>query len=92
MSAVIITGMKMPYVCDDCHLSAGYGCEVTGTILISENMKIGKPLNCPIKSVDGLVDYIKDHSYPIRYDTNSIEQGMTVTGIEQAIREYCEVE
>ncbi len=28
----------------------------------------------------------------IRYGTNSIEQGMTITGIEQAIKEYCGME
>lgn len=33
------------------------------------------------------LDFIKDHSYPVRYDGNSIEQGMTVTGIEQALNE-----
>lgn len=33
------------------------------------------------------IDFIKDHSYPVRYDSNSIEQGMTLTGIEQALNE-----
>ena len=33
------------------------------------------------------IDFIKNHSYPVRYDGNSIEQGMTVTGIEQALNE-----
>lgn len=33
------------------------------------------------------IDFIKDHSYPVRYDGNSIEQGMTVTGIEEALNE-----
>lgn len=33
------------------------------------------------------IDFIKDHSYPVRYDGNSIEQGMTITGIEQALNE-----
>lgn len=33
------------------------------------------------------LDFIKDHSYPVRYDRNSIEQGMTLTGIEQALKE-----
>ena len=32
------------------------------------------------------IDFIKDHSYPVRYDNNSIEQGMTITGIEEANR------
>lgn len=33
------------------------------------------------------IDLIKNHSYPVRYDRNSIEQGMTLTGIEQALKE-----
>lgn len=33
------------------------------------------------------IDFIKDHSYPVRYDRTSIEQGMTITGIEQALNE-----
>lgn len=33
------------------------------------------------------IDFIKAHSYPVRYDRNSIEQGMTLTGIEQALKE-----
>lgn len=33
------------------------------------------------------LDFIKKHSYPVRYDGNSIEQGMTLTGIEQALKE-----
>ena len=33
------------------------------------------------------IDFIKDHSYPVRYDDNSIEQGMTIIGIEQALNE-----
>lgn len=33
------------------------------------------------------IDLIKEHSYPVRYDNTSIEQGMTVTGIEQALNE-----
>ena len=33
------------------------------------------------------IDFIKEHSYPVRYDNTSIEQGMTITGIEQALNE-----
>lgn len=33
------------------------------------------------------IEFIKDHSYPVRYDETSIEQGMTLTGIEQALNE-----
>ena len=30
---------------------------------------------------------LSQNSYPVRYDTNSIERGMTLIGIEQAINE-----
>ena len=33
------------------------------------------------------IDFIKAHSYLVRYDRTSIEQGMTLTGIEQALNE-----
>ena len=33
------------------------------------------------------IEFIKDNSYPVRYDETSIEQGMTLTGIEQALNE-----
>ena len=33
------------------------------------------------------IDFIQEHSYPVRYDNTSIEQGMTITGIEQALNE-----
>lgn len=38
------------------------------------------------------IDFIKDHSYPVRYNGNSIERGMTVTGIEQALNELPSVQ
>lgn len=33
------------------------------------------------------IDFIKDHSYPVCYDRTSIERGMTLTGIEEALSE-----
>ena len=38
------------------------------------------------------LDFIKDHSYPVKYDRNSTEQGMTITGIEQALNEMPSVQ
>ena len=38
------------------------------------------------------IKFIKNHSYPVRYDRNSIEQGMTITGIEQALNEVPSVQ
>lgn len=36
---------------------------------------------------DRLKIFIKEHSYPVRYGTNSVEQGMTLTGISECIDE-----
>lgn len=36
--------------------------------------------------VNNICDYLKENR-PVRYDSNSIEQGMTITGIEQALNE-----
>lgn len=44
-------------------------------------------MNNDLISRQAAIDFIKDHSYPVRYDNTSIEQGMTVTGIEQALNE-----
>lgn len=44
-------------------------------------------MNDDLISRRATIDFIKNHSYLVRYDGNSIEQGMTVTGIEQALNE-----
>lgn len=36
---------------------------------------------------ENLFGFILHHTYPIRYDCNSIEQGMSMTGINQCINE-----
>ena len=46
-----------------------------------------KSMNDDLISRQAAIDFIKDHSYPVRYDRTSIEQGMTLTGIEQALNE-----
>lgn len=35
-------------------------------------------------ALDEIERTITEHAYPVRYDTNSIELGMTLTGIKQA--------
>lgn len=94
--AVIVKGMDMPEDCASCdfrvdgigniHCGKTYS-RIGITCACYERMK-----DCPLRSVEGLIEYIKKHSYPVRYDRNSIEQGMTITGIEQAIKEYCGLE
>ena len=35
---------------------------------------------------EDLFSFISDHAYHIRYDCNSIEKGMSITGINECIR------
>ena len=76
MYGVMFSGTPKVTDCNQCHISSGY-CNSMFTS------------NCPHRFINGLIEYIKEHSYPVRYGTNSTEQGMTITGIEQAIKEYC---
>ena len=92
--SVIVTGMDIPKNCFECSDYTGENSHCLNNCFIpygAEDDDSYRNKDCPLKSIDGLIEYIKDHSYPVRYDTNSIEQGMTITGIEQAIKEYCEV-
>ena len=94
--SVIITGIDIQENCAFCParetgISKSYCNNLLGKRIDIDLIDLDKtkPTWCPLKSIDGLIDFIKEHSYPIRYGTNSIEQGMTITGIEQAIKEYC---
>lgn len=89
--SVIITRVDIPECCASCRCS---GTDVCRKWMSMGLDFVGKKVHddCPVKSVEGLIEFIKDHSYPVRYDRNSVEQGMTVTGIEQAIKEYCGME
>lgn len=44
-------------------------------------------MNDDLISRQAVIDFIKDHSYPVRYDETSIEQGIPLTEIEQALNE-----
>lgn len=50
-------------------------------------LKGEKKMSDDLISRQAALEIIKEHSYPVRYDRNSIEQGMTITGIEQALNE-----
>lgn len=40
------------------------------------------------EEVEAIHKDIQKHAYPVRYDTNSIEKGMTLTGINQVFSEH----
>ena len=66
--------------------------EETAEKILDYYCRTGKMIEDPTKNIavnaDDLIEYIRQRSYPVRYDSNSIENGMTMTGIEQAVREY----
>ena len=96
--SVIVAGIQKHEDCYNCKFHTNYRTNDYGSfcecMLDDECNKINllehKILNfCPLKSINELIEFIKNHSYPICYDRNSTELGMTITGIEQAIKEYC---
>lgn len=56
--SVIIPGMDLPGSCNHCELNDGVKCNITGE---SWNWGMARrKSNCPLKSVDGLIEKIKD--------------------------------
>lgn len=86
--AVIVTGMYTPENCKNCYLGCGYGCEIKGKIMTTKEME-SKPDDCPVKSMDGLIDAIKTGEALRCKDT----AGNIFTlndHIFDIIKEYCE--
>ena len=52
--SVIITGMEIPYRCDECQLVIGYECPLLG-IDVDED-EGSTDLRCPLKSVEELLE------------------------------------
>ena len=91
MSAVIVTDMQMPDCCDNCYLAAGYGCVVTGEIMTTTDMKTKRSDICPLKSVDGLIDALKNGT-ALRCKDNVGQLFINQKDVESIIEVYCEVE
>ncbi len=86
--AVIVAGMYVPKCCNECYLAAGYGCEIKCQIMTTKEME-SKPDDCPVKSMDGLIDAIKTGEALRCKDT----AGNIFTlndHIFDIIKEYCE--
>lgn len=93
--AVIVTGMEMPESCSVCPLHTEYmsniicgktGSKIGITCACYERMK-----DCPLKSVEGLIEKIKTDMSRFMYDDygNTTTEHDVLVGI---IREYCGLE
>lgn len=90
MNGVIVTGMKMPKCCSGCPiLDSEYGeCQHT-YVATTWNEEDGRPPNCSLKSVEGLIEKINemDFDFGDYYDHTEKIQDMVI----KVIKEYCEV-
>lgn len=83
--SVIVAGMEMPEYCYDCpcHNSENGQCKITKDY---ESMK--RPFDCPLKSVEGLIEKIKEYN---EFRRDEIDE-MYMNDILKIIKEYCEME
>ena len=82
--SVIVTNANMPPTCWNCDfIDGGDDC-----FFLRENAQIeSRYENCPLKSVEGLIDYIKDVDRDYRYNGHNL----SIDGVIEIIKEYCEV-
>lgn len=102
--AVIVTGMDMPGKCADCkltYLDTGddayfganeYRCVIDDSVIdcnVSE-----KAYDCPLKSVEGLIEQIRKHEF-VHFKDNGgyyMEPAEIKDVVETIIKEYCGME
>lgn len=97
----VVIKMDMPKSCRECAEKCGlinhcaaFISEDWGKHDVSCERAADCPILCELPEkhgrlidADGLFEFINDHSYPVRYDRNSIEKGMNITGIKECIDE-----
>lgn len=82
--SVIVTGMDVPKSCGECRCTTDYYDGSTVCCLGANDIDWNnRPIDCPLKSVDGLIEKIE------QLKKNLVR--MTATGAEKLIKEYCEV-
>ena len=87
--AVIITGMDMPESCEKCQMS--YDMQLSGCPILhkwSTTHEENRMDDCPLKSVDELIDKIEIEICSRNYYTRETD---TRDKIIDIIKEYCEV-
>ena len=86
----VILNIDMPESCNKCPLNDGVHCYITGK---DWNWGMSKRRSdCPLKSVDGLIEKIENRRYTNKFH---FEQNANSTGLASAIeiiQEYCEME
>lgn len=96
--AIIITGVKMPDNCRECSFAIGKGDYRYCPKVVDEDCRMRdvsrnfneRHYDCPLRSVDGLIEHIRKFSYPVHCDIDCHKHGMTMKHIEEVIRGYCE--
>ena len=78
--SVIITGMEIPYRCDECQLVIGYECPLLG-IDVDED-EGSTDLRCPLKSVEELLEKFSM--------VNGCGDFIATSDVVKIIKEYCE--
>lgn len=89
--SVIVTDMNIVEYCNDCYLAAGYGCTATGEIMTTKDMKNKRSDRCPLKSIDGLLEALKEET-ALRCKDNVGGIFISEKDMGNIIKKYCEVE
>ena len=85
--AVIATGMDMPKSCWECPLTEKMSCF---NFDFEDSEK--RPKDCPLKSVEGLIEKINNLSDTIRGIRSDGNCFFTPEEVIKIIKEYCELE
>lgn len=71
-------------------------CKEFGSLTVKQVIEVEKAIKNGIPlpeghgrliDADALKKFFQEHAYPVRYDRNSIERGMSMTGIKTCIEE-----
>lgn len=97
--AVIVKGMDMPESCSDCPICHckgkdepwNYYCSATMNDINIQEWDLTRNDNCPLRSVDGLIEKIETDMSHYMYDDygNTTTEHDVLVGI---IKEYCGLE
>lgn len=91
MEVAVARENRIPIIGNDFY---SHNLEIVGNIFDNKtnNLRIRNKSCDDYISKEQALKMFEKHSYPVRYDGNSIEQGMTITGIRQVLNELTLVE
>ena len=92
--SVIIKNTDIPQTCDNCRFAVDVGYALKACLICNKNVTAEvwhrvKHNSCPLKSVEGLIEKIKDESY-LSYDGNP-RHILDEEAVIQIIKDYCGV-